>query len=98
MNEANKRLHAIVSGRVQGVSFRYHTTLEAERLGITGWVYNRADRTVEVVAEGDEDALKALETWLHEGSPAADVTGVEANWSEATGEFEIFKTVYRKVS
>ncbi|MEL6307908.1 MAG: acylphosphatase [Chloroflexota bacterium] len=98
MNEANKRLHAIVSGRVQGVSFRYHTTLEAKRLNITGWVYNRPDRTVEVIAEGDESTLKDLEAWLYEGSPAAKVTGVDTKWDEATGEFDTFKTVYRKVS
>lgn len=95
MTDTHKRLHAIISGRVQGVSFRYHTTLQAKQHEITGWVYNRSDGTVEVVAEGSESALQTLENWLHEGSPAASVSAVESIWEDATGEFDTFKTVYR---
>jgi len=91
-----KRLHAIVHGRVQGVSFRYYTTLKARELDITGWVLNRRDGTVEVVAEGHTDTLETLKQWLQEGSPAANVTQLEAALGTATGEFTTFETVYFK--
>jgi len=95
MSDTNQRLHAIVHGRVQGVSFRYYTNLKARELGIVGWVLNRNDGTVEVMAEGSQADLQALKTWLHTGSPSARVERVESNFSEATGEFNEFKTVYR---
>lgn len=95
MTNDSKRLHAIIHGRVQGVSFRYYTTLKARELGITGWVLNRSDGKVELIAEGTSEALEQLESWLHEGSPAANVTRVESTFGEATGEFADFKTVYR---
>ncbi|GIV78881.1 acylphosphatase [Litorilinea aerophila] len=89
-----QRLTAIVHGRVQGVNFRYFTLQEARRLGLTGWVANRPDGTVEVVAEGPEDALASLERWLHRGSPAARVERVEVQWSPASGEFSRFQIRY----
>lgn len=85
-----ERLHAIVYGRVQGVSFRYYTTRAASDLGVHGWVRNRADGSVEVVAEAERPALERLLAWLHEGSPSADVEKVEAEWLAATGEFSSF--------
>ena len=50
----NHRLHVIVEGRVQGVSFRYYTALTARRYNLTGWVRNLPDGTVETVAEGEQ--------------------------------------------
>ena len=50
---ANKRVHLVIKGRVQGVFFRAATQREARRLGVTGWVKNRTDGSVEVLAEGD---------------------------------------------
>jgi len=88
------RLHAIVSGIVQGVNFRYYTVRQAESLGLTGWVANRWDGTVEVVAEGLRPDLQALLDWLGHGPPAATVTGVQADWEEATGEFTTFRVRY----
>jgi acylphosphatase len=85
------RLHAIVHGRVQGVNFRYYTRLTAERLGVTGWVANRWDGTVEVVAEGARDNLGQMLTFLHRGSPSASVQRVDVDWQTPTGEFEDFK-------
>ena len=67
----------IVSGRVQGVFFRAWTREQAESLGLSGWVRNRPDGTVEVLAQGDPDDLAQLEDRLHEGPPAARVAGVE---------------------
>ena len=68
-----KRLSANVTGLVQGVSFRYYARREAERLGLQGWVRNEADGSVQLVAEGDEEALVALLGFLRRGSPMARV-------------------------
>ena len=77
-----RHLHAIVHGRVQMVGFRYFVLGHAERLGLSGWVRNGPDgQTVELVAEGDEPALRELETALHQGPPGAVVDSVDANWS-----------------
>ncbi|MBM3190327.1 MAG: acylphosphatase [Chloroflexi bacterium] len=72
------RLQAIVHGHVQGVNFRHYTRERARSLGLGGYVRNRWDGTVEVVAEGPEPALQALLSWLHRGPPLAQVTEVEA--------------------
>lgn len=89
-----KRLYALVSGRVQGVSFRYHTQQAAIIIGVTGWVRNRQDRRVEVVAEGSPVQLDKLEKFLREGSPSARVDQLELTFSEATGEFSSFDITY----
>ena len=88
------RIHAIVRGRVQGVNFRYYTTRTARRLGLKGWVANRADGTVEAVAEGDRSDLEELEAFLHRGSPAAQVEDVDIDWKRPTGEFDGFRVRY----
>lgn len=89
-----KRLSATVHGRVQGVAFRAYTQEQAIQLGVRGWVANQYDGTVRVVAEGSDDALQRLLTWLHHGSPAAQVTHVEAVWGEGTGEYQSFQVRY----
>jgi len=87
----NKRLEAVVNGRVQGVNFRYYTEREARRLQITGWVANESDGSVRVVAEGTESQLAQMRQFLHQGSPAARVDSVSETWGEATGEFNGFR-------
>jgi acylphosphatase len=87
----NKRLEAVVYGRVQGVNFRYYTELEARRLQLTGWVANQSDGSVRVVAEGTEAQLHDMVQFLHRGSPAAYVDRVDVAWTAATGEFTRFK-------
>ncbi|MGB1288548.1 MAG: acylphosphatase [Aggregatilineales bacterium] len=91
---AKMRLHTIVSGRVQGVSFRYYTVQAAEKLYLTGWVRNNRDRTVEVMAEGNRDNLEQFLAFLHEGSPHANVSDVQSTWHEATDEFAKFSVRY----
>lgn len=86
----SKRIEAVVSGHVQGVSFRYYTQREAQRLGVTGWVANKPDGTVRAVAEGDEDALQQFVDWLHEGPSHARVRNVDVSWSDAKNEFGQF--------
>ncbi len=65
-----------VTGRVQWVGFRWATQVEAQRLGLRGLVRNLDDGSVQVDADGDQEALDELERWLHEGPPHARVTGV----------------------
>jgi acylphosphatase len=88
------RLHVVVNGIVQGVNFRYYTACEAQTLGVIGWVANRWDGTVEVVAEGARADLQALLDWLGHGPPSARVEGVESAWEEPTGEFKVFRVRY----
>ena len=70
-----KRLR--ITGRVQGVAFRASTVTIARTLGLAGWVANRADDSVEAVAEGDEAKVAAFIRWCHHGPPAARVDRVE---------------------
>lgn len=89
-----KRLEAVVSGRVQGVSFRYYTQRKAMELGVVGWVRNESDGTVRTVAEGEDSALQSFREFLDVGPPYAEVTSVEDHWREATGEFERFRITH----
>ncbi len=88
------RLHARASGLVQGVNFRQTAARRANSLRLTGWVRNLPDGAVETVAEGRAADLEAFLAFLRRGPPAAEVTGVEAEWLAATGEFQDF-TVQR---
>ena len=84
------RLHAIVSGSVQGVGFRYWTRTEAERLGLAGSAGNLADGTVEVIAEGKRDAVGSLLVWLQSPDAPGRVASVAADLQPATGDFTGF--------
>lgn len=70
-----------VSGQVQGVGFRYSAQAQAQRLGLSGWVANRADGAVEGLASGPADRLEAFRGWLERGPPAARVERVD--WEQA---------------
>lgn len=83
----NHQLHAYISGRVQGVGFRFFVNYTAKELGLTGWVRNRYDGRVEVVAEGELQQLNALLSQLRQGPPSADVRNVDYDFREAQGEF-----------
>lgn len=67
----------VVTGRVQGVFYRASAQEEAKRMGLVGWVRNREDRSVELVACGEEAVLKQLEQWLWQGPKFAEVSGVQ---------------------
>ena len=86
-----RRLRMTVSGRVQGVGFRFTAREEALGLGLKGWVRNCLSGEVEIVAEGREDVLKMLAGWAHLGPPAAHVSRVHEEWSEYTGQFADFR-------
>jgi len=82
-------MHLKIFGRVQGVGFRYSMAKEAERLGVTGWVRNRRDGTVEAVLDGAPDAVSALLIWTRRGPRGASVTDVQIE--EIPGSFERFE-------
>jgi acylphosphatase len=91
MSQEITRLQASVYGRVQGVGFRFFTQREAEGLGLTGWVANRRDRSVEVVAEGPRAALERFLQTLRRGPASAQVTRVQHEFLSATHEFDEFR-------
>jgi acylphosphatase len=79
------RKRVVVHGRVQGVFFRDSTRQRAEAAGVTGWVANRPDGTVEAVFEGNDEAVESLVRWMHDGPRGADVERVEVGDEEAEG-------------
>ena len=72
-------LHLFITGRVQGVGFRYSLRAEARRLGAGGWVRNRRDGSVEAIIEGSPQAQAALVAWARRGPPGARVDAVQEN-------------------
>jgi acylphosphatase len=78
-----------IRGRVQGVWYRESMRREAERLGVRGWVRNRADGSVEAVVQGSRDAVEAIIGWAHRGPEHAQVSGVEV--SPAEGKYAGFE-------
>jgi len=84
----------IISGRVQGVGFRYALADEARARNLGGWVRNRRDGAVEAVVVGAEVDVEALIAWARHGPPAARVTGVAVESAPETGDrFDILPTV-----
>jgi acylphosphatase len=88
------RVHAFVSGMVQGVNFRSNTTRFAKSLGITGWVRNLDDGRVEVVAEGERDKIDKLIEFLKNGPPFSRVDELDLKKEEYKGEFRDFSILY----
>jgi len=81
--------HLLITGRVQGVGYRFSLRQQALRLGLTGWVRNRHDGSVEAMVAGTPDAIAALAAWAHRGPPAAKVDAVTE--SPAEGDFDGFE-------
>ncbi|HXE98314.1 MAG TPA: acylphosphatase [Dongiaceae bacterium] len=88
------RRAVIVHGRVQGVAFRHHTCRRALELGVTGWVRNLPDGSVEGLFEGDDTAVKALVEWCRSGPPAARVDRLDVRDDTYRSEFATFIIAY----
>lgn len=86
----NKRMEAVVAGKVQGVLFRSFVKNAAEGLGLVGFVENLPDGTVRIVAEGEESLLETLLAGAEKGPGLARVKAVAVDWFEETGNFESF--------
>ena len=84
------RAHVVFHCRVQGVNFRAECRGRADELGLTGWVRNRPEGTVEAVFEGERETVEDAIEWNRTAQPHAEVSHVEVKWSEPTGEFRAF--------
>ena len=88
--------HLQITGRVQGVGFRYSMQREAARLGVRGWVRNRRDGSVEALAQGTAEAVAALAEWARRGPPGAHVAALQianADGEESHAGFELRSTL-----
>ncbi len=90
----NLRAHVIVHGFVQGVFFRASTKDEAVRLGVSGWVRNRPEGTVEAMFEGEKRKVEEIVGWCHKGPFGARVTKVDIEWEPYKGESGHFEIRY----
>jgi len=84
-----KTCHLRIRGRVQGVGFRIYLQREAQRHGVSGWVRNRSNGSVEAVVQGPDEAVQAVIDWARQGPPSARVTALEV--TDAEGEFNGFE-------
>jgi acylphosphatase len=82
MHQSTNTRRLRIHGYVQGVGYRYGMVVEAERLGVTGWVRNRRDGTVEALIQGEERAVARLIDWARQGPGGAQVTKVEVELVE----------------
>jgi len=87
------RAHVIVSGFVQGVSYRFYTRIKARNLGLRGWVRNLDSGEVEAVFEGEEEKVKQMIEWCKKGPNFAKVNNVKVEFSDYKGEFESFEII-----
>ena len=89
-----KRIHVLISGRVQGVAFRWVTEDVANQLKVLGCVRNLLDGRVEVMAEGEEKILIQFLEFLKQGPRHAKVIDLQVDWLEFTGEFKSFEIIF----
>jgi acylphosphatase len=90
----NTQAHVIISGCVQGVFFRAETQRTAQQLGVTGWVRNLRDGTVEALFEGPSQAVQQAIDWCWQGSPMSKVRDVKIQMDEYKGSYEAFSIRY----
>jgi acylphosphatase len=93
MNTDHEKVRALIilSGRVQGVAFRYYAREVASRLGVKGWIKNLVSGEVEIVLEGKRKEVEKMIEWCREGPPLAMVESIEINWLPYSGEFNQFQ-------
>ncbi len=85
------RLHVIVYGIVQGVGYRYSTYRKALQLGLTGWVRNKNDGSVEAMFEGPYEKLEEMLSWCRNGPPFAHVSDIQIQWEEGDKKYTNFE-------
>jgi acylphosphatase len=91
-----KRVHLMISGKVQGVNFRYYTNIKAENLGLKGWVRNTGDERVEILVEGEEKGVDEFVAWCHRGPSLARVENVvveEEVYKGDLGDFQVRRSL-----
>jgi acylphosphatase len=93
VKKVKARVHAYVSGRVQGVFFRNSVADLAESVGVTGWVRNLSDGRVETLLEGERASVEKIVEFCRRGPPGAYVLDLQVRWEDWQGEFAGFKIV-----
>jgi len=88
------RAHLVVSGVVQGVSFRHHTRIEAVKNNIAGWVRNLPDGRVEAVFEGEKGGVEKMIEFCKQGPPNAYIGNLNVKWEDFKGETDKFEIRY----
>ncbi|MEM5777067.1 MAG: acylphosphatase [Candidatus Aenigmatarchaeota archaeon] len=88
-----KRVHVYISGKVQGVNFRWNTKLVADKLGIKGWVKNLLDGRVEIVAEGEDEKIETFLKYVKKGPLLAKIKKVEIKEEVFKNEFNEFSII-----
>ena len=91
---AVQRIHVVISGRVQGVGYRYFCQITAQELGLIGWARNRADGSVELEAQGAAAVLNTLQQQLSDGPPMARVDRVDVETIESLPDETQFRIRY----
>ena len=86
--------HVFITGRVQGVYFRYKTRDEAKKFDVKGWVRNLPDGRVEAVFNGNKENVEKLVDFAGKGPSGAKVLDVDVTWQDYSGEFEKFEVRY----
>lgn len=95
MTDGLKALRINVTGRVQGVGFRYTAQQKAARLGLTGWVRNEHDGSVEMHCEGSTECIEAMLDWLGAGGPSySRIDYMQKTPAKAMGTYQRFSVVY----
>ncbi|MFO7152171.1 MAG: acylphosphatase [Bacillota bacterium] len=89
-----KRVHAVIYGLVQGVGLRYSVLRKASELGLSGYVKNLPDGSVEMVAEGEEELIKELLEYIERGIRWARVEKIDLEWSECQGKYRGFEIAF----
>jgi len=92
--EEKARAHLVVRGRVQGVCFRAETQRAARTFGVSGWVRNKRDGTVEAIVEGAKKDVISLINWCNTGPPISRVEKVDVSWQDFNDEFSEFGVRY----
>ena len=93
-SEKAQRAHIVVSGRVQGIGFRYNVQKWAQSLGLKGWVRNLVDGSVEILAEGEENSLRQFIEKIKQGFGQTHVDDCNVSYEIPTGEFFGFEILY----
>lgn len=91
--QAAVRAHLRIHGYVQGVNFRWQAQRQASALGLSGWVRNRPDGSVEAVAQGEEPAVHEFIDWTRRGPAAADVRQVDVEWEPCDASLNSFQII-----
>lgn len=92
-SQPHRRIHLLISGKVQGVYYRSSASEKARVLGLHGTVRNLPSGQVELIAEGTNPALAQLAAWCEVGPPAAEVSKVDVRYEPATGEYREFQVL-----